>query len=275
MNRLRELVEKARHRLLGAEKRLKVAGNRWQVNHDLAHDQHKIHKALEHKGKKQLKSDKKLTQEHGEMLLYEAHRHSRRAYRAHKRQLYWVAKAKKAAAQVAHLKETVADREAKLKKLEARGAHWNGHNQVNGPNDKANLELAMLLSMTHGSQFYSQEGALDLDHGITGPSRGHRHDCSSWDWSILKVCGIPDPTGNDYNANVFTGNEAEHGEVISEGQLDTGCDIFFGTAPFHHVEKKFGPISESRDTVGHGSDPIDKGTVSLLPGPRSYRRYVK
>lgn len=275
MERLRELIEKARHRLLRQAHRLEVAGNRWQANHDLAHREHKKQKELERRAQSFRHKNDTISLDKADFLKDLAKRHSHRASKAHKRALYWIDRAKRAKAKVLHLEETVEERKAKLRKLEARGAHWNGHNQVNGPDKKANLELAMRLSMEHGSQFYSQSGGLDLDHGITGPSPGHRHDCSSWFWSMLKAADIPDPTGNDYNANVWTGNEAEEGEVISESALDTGCAVFFGTAPFHHIEGKLGPMSESRDTIGHGSPPIDKGTVSLLPGPRAFRRYIK
>lgn len=272
MHKLKEQIAKVLKLLTTAQGRLDRAGRRWLKNHDKAHREHKKQKEAEHA---YLRAQKEGHPKLSQAEAARAKRCSHRAWKAKRRADHYVAKVKEFAAEVHNLTESLEVKRGKLKKLEDRGAEWDGHNKVNGPDKKANLELAMRLSMEHGSQFYSQVGALDLDHGITGPSRGHRHDCSSWDWSMLKAAGIPDPTGNNYDENVWTGNEAEHGEAISESQLDTGCDIFYGTAPFHHVEKKIGPISESTRTVGHGSDPIDYGVVGLLPGPRAYRRYIK
>lgn len=272
MKKLREQIARVTRLLTTAEGRLKRAGRRWQKNHDKAHRWHKEAKKAERTAHRlDLEGNKKRAAAEAQR----AQRLHSRAYHAHLRAEHYVAKAKEFAGELAKYKDALKTKTDKLEKLESRGAEWNGHNRVTGPDKQANLGLAMHLSMSHGSQYYSQAGPLDLDHGITGPTRGHRHDCSSWWWSMLKAAGIPDPTGGNYNINVFTGNEAEHGEVISEAQLDTGCAIYYGTAPFHHVEAKDGPISEGPGTVGHGSDPIDRGVVALLPGPRAYRRYVK
>lgn len=276
MTRLQELLEKARRKLLDAQKRHEVAGNRWQVNHDLAHKEHKRQMEYQHEAQHYLKFGSEVfNQKHGEALLRKAQRCSHRANKAHQRALYWVDQAKKALAQVDYLEGVVQRRQNKLKELEAKGVHLVSPNKAKGGSDKDRLQFVMHKSEETGSQFYSQSGTLDLTHCITGPSPGHRHDCSSWGDSAFESADLEDMARAHFTENVYTGNEAEHGEVISEAQLDTGCAIFFGTAPFHHIELKDGPMSEGPYTVGHGSPPINRGVVALLPGPRAYRRYIK
>ncbi len=276
MNKLKELLEKARHKLMDAEKRLEVAGHRWQVNHDLAHEQHHKQKELEHKAQQYLKFGSKVfNQGYGEKLLRKAKRHSHKANKAHQRALYWIDKAKKATGQVKYLEGLMQRRVKKIKEVEARGAHMVSSDKAAGGSEKDRLTLVMHKSETGGSQFYSQTGTLDLYHCCTGPTPGHRHDCSSWGDSAFESADCEDMARAHFSENVWTGNEAEHGEAIQEHELDTGCAVFFGTAPFHHIELKDGPMSEGPYTVGHGSAPIDRGTVTLLPGPRAFRRYFK
>lgn len=272
MNHLKELIAKAKAKLAKAQDLKDLAGHRWQVNHDNAHLHHKKQKELEHEATALKNRFAKNTEV--ERVEAAAKRQSHKASKAHKRALYWIDKAKLAEKQIAFINGVLDHREKKLKELESKGCHRDGDKIVGGT-AKQNLQYAMHYSMIHGGQFYSQVGAFTLKLGLSGPPRGYRNDCSSWWWSMLYAAGVPDPTGENYGSNVFTGNEAEHGEHIAESQLDTGCAVYFGTAPFHHVEAKDGPMSEGPWTVGHGSDPIDRGTVTLLPGPRAFRRYIK
>jgi hypothetical protein len=262
-----------------AEKKLEVAGNRWQANHDKAHAEHK--KAVEAE-RKEAKAQREGHPKLAEAESAKAARCHHRAWKASERAQYFVRKAKEYAAEVHDLKETIETKEGKLRKLEAEhGPHIDpdSPNKVVGGTAKERLKFAMHYSELHGSQFYSQVGASDVKHGLTGPSAGHRHDCSSWFTSMYWSCGLPDPNGGPEGyvsgETMFTGTLGEHGKPISEGELDTGDAILYGFAPFHHIEMKDGPMSEGPWTVGHGSSPIDRGVVALLPGPRAYRRYPK
>jgi hypothetical protein len=269
---LKEQIEHIERRIKGDEGQLVVVQHKWEHAHDNAHHFHKEQKELEHAA---IRAGNEHHVKLVRKLSIEAQHHSHRAFVAHNRALFFIDRAKEITADIHGLHETEDQKEKKLHELEARGARRVAKNLVGGGDDKARLELAMHLSEQHGSQFYSQSGTLDLTHGITGPSAGHRHDCSSWADSMFHAAGLEDMIRAHFSENVWTGNEGEHGEVISEAHLDTGCAIFFGTAPFHHIELKDGPMSEGPWTVGHGSAPIDRGTTTLLSGSRAFRRYFK
>lgn len=272
MSTLQEQIEHIERQIRGDESQLAVVQHKWEHSHDNAHKFHKEQKELEHAATKAAKEHHpKLARKYGE----EARHHSHRALVAHNRALFFIGRSKEITADIHGLHETEDQKAKKLHEIEARGAHRAAPNLIKGGTEKDRLALAMHLSEQFGSQFYSQTGLLLLTHGITGPGSGHRHDCSSWADSMFHAAGLEDMVQANFAENVWTGNEGEHGESISEGQLDTGCAIFFGTAPFHHIELKDGPMSEGPWTVGHGSDPIDRGTVTLLSGPRAFRRYIK
>lgn len=272
MEKLKKQIEALLNRFRTEERRRAVAQHKWQVNHEKAVREHHKQKEAEHAA---IKAAKEHHPKLAEAENAKAARCRHRAAKAHARATYFVGKVKEFSQGVLDLESRIELKKAKLKKLEERGVHFVSKNRVAGGSAKDRLAFCMHYSELHGSQFYSQTGSLDLKHGLTGPSAGHRHDCSSWADSMFFSADLKDMVGDDFLENVWTGNEAEHGEPIAEAQLDTGCAIFYGTAPFHHVELKDGPMSESDHTVGHGSPPIDRGVVALLPGPRAYRRYIK
>ena len=120
--------------------------------------------------------------------------------------------------------------------------------------------------------FYSQVGAFDVQHCMSGPSRDHRDDCSSWFASVFWSCGLPDPNGTGYTGG-WTGTLASHGKQISreEAKRTPMAAVLYGSAPFHHVEAAIGDGTEH--TIGHGSAPVDMGSFDLLPGPVQFRKY--
>lgn len=277
MSKLREQLDRLLDVFASTKQRMERAGRRWQKNHDKAHAEHKKAKEAERLAAKYNREGhpKRAAAEQAK-----AARCHHRAWKASQRAQHYVKKAKEFAQDLHGIKETIDLKERKLHKLEEEhGPHRVGDTQrVEGGSDKERLRFAMHFSMVHGSQFYSQVGPTTVKQGLTGPSPGHRHDCSSWGTSMFWSCGLPDPNGGPEfieGETTFTGSMAEGGEQISESQLDTGCAIFYGTAPFHHIEMKDGPMKDGPWTVGHGSDPIDRGVVALLPGPRAYRRYIK
>ncbi len=120
---------------------------------------------------------------------------------------------------------------------------------------------AWLDSTGKRHSFYSQPGAWDVDHGITGETRGHRSDCSQWVTAIYRSAGLPDPNGKNY-AGGYTGTLSSHGKHISRRQLKPGDLVLYGPGTHEHVELYVGPGEE---TIGHGSDPVDKGKISMKP----------
>jgi hypothetical protein len=277
MNRLKQQIEAVLASLGTAEQRLEVAGNRWQANHDKAHEEHKKQKEAQHAATEAHKKghDGKAAAENAR-----ARRCEHRAIMAHRRAEHFVGKAKDFAAEVQNLKETLATKEGKLHKLEREHGPRispDNPNRVIDGTPKERLKFAAYYSDIHSSVYYSQVGREDIHHGLNGPPPGARYDCSSWFTSIYWSCGLPDPNGGDYTPGetMFTGSLGENGKRIAEHELDTGDAILYGHAPFHHVEMKIDPISVSVETEGHGTGDTNKGIVALLPGHREYRRFPK
>jgi hypothetical protein len=51
-------------------------------------------------------------------------------------------------------------------------------------------------------------------------------------------------------------------------QLKPGDIVLYGPPPSHHVELFVGP---GQATIGHGSAPVDAGTVGMQPDPHGWR----
>lgn len=277
MKKLREQIEAIKATLAGAETKFEVAGNRWEANHDRAHEQHRQAIKAEHD------AEHAKNQHHLALAKHEvdkAHRCHYRALKAHMRAEHFVGKAKEYAAEVHGLKESLARKEGKLDALEVKhGPHIDPRDRerVIGGTPKQRIEFAARWSDIHSSLYYSQSGREDIRHGLNGPPSGARYDCSSWFTSIYWSCGLPDPNGHNYErgAVMYTGTLGEHGKPISEHMLDTGDAILYGYAPFHHVEMKIGSIQETHETIGHGTSNTNIGIVALLPGHREFRRFAK
>lgn len=118
--------------------------------------------------------------------------------------------------------------------------------------------------------FYSQAGAWTVGYGITGEPHGYRSDCSQWVTSIYHSCGLPDPNHLNYSGG-YTGTLGAHGKAITRSQLKPGDVVLYGHWPHHHVEMYVGLGDR---TIGHGSAPVDAGTVDLLSGEKHYRSYL-
>lgn len=148
-------------------------------------------------------------------------------------------------------------------------------NRVTGGTPQERILAAMEASRQQSASgrrhdFYSQSGAWTVAYGITGEPSGYRSDCSQWFTSMYHSAGLPDPNGLNYTGG-FTGTLYEHGEVITQDELEPGCAVLFGWAPCHHVEMFRGPGFR---TIGHGTPPVDYGTIYQAPGPRYFRRYI-
>lgn len=92
--------------------------------------------------------------------------------------------------------------------------------------------------------FYSQGGAMtDKLH----PAHGERSDCSQWARAVYLKAGAPDP-------GTFTGAMLQKGKPTDK---PLPGDLLCGN---NHVEIYIG----NGRTIGHGSDPIDYGTVAYF-----------
>jgi hypothetical protein len=158
------------------------------------------------------------------------------------------------------------------------------HDVVTGGLDFGDRVAAALLAakdryVAHpGEYFYSQIGTPDWDEPISAPSRGHRYDCSSFSAGIAGICGQTWVR----NGGFFTGTALAILPHTSLNGLRPGGCVVFGSGVGHHMEmwlgdgsgeytyaecvKKFGAAVAAR-TVGHGSAPVDIGSIWMMANP--------
>jgi cell wall-associated NlpC family hydrolase len=116
-----------------------------------------------------------------------------------------------------------------------------------------------------GAWFYSQAGASYYQDPTKPPKRGTRSDCSHWVCCVYKKAGAPPPGSAEIGA---TGTMATHGHFVPTSQAKPGDVILYGSGSFHHVEIYVGP---GQATIGHGSPPVDPGSVGMIASPHCYR----
>lgn len=187
-----------------------------------------------------------------------------------------IAEIKRLAARVHDLEVDEAHIRLDLKRLQDdSGVTFNG-NKASGGTRRQRIKAVALRSAAECAagrrpNFYSQAGAWDIDHCITGEQRGDRSDCSSWFTSAYRSAQLADPNGNQFRGG-FTGTLLTHGKAISRGSLKPGDAVIYGSGTGFHVEMFVGPSSK---TIGHGSAPVDPGIVDLVPGAQQrYRSYI-
>lgn len=250
------------------------AQKRWQHYHDLAVENYKKSLKL---GERADKLRERGQAEQAAAVDREAMQFEAKSVNAHTKAQEWLSKVKLLAQRDQGLDNTEAMLRARLEKLrEQRGPKIKGNKVVGGTPEKR-LQVCMLASAARCADgkrpnFYSQVGGFDVEHSLTGPSRDHRDDCSSWFASLYWSCGLPDPNGENFTGG-FTGTLGDHGRQISreEARNTPGAAVLFGTGNFHHVEAAIGDGTEH--TIGHGSAPVDMGFFGLLPGPVQFRKY--
>jgi hypothetical protein len=251
---------------------LAAARQQWQAEHDTAHRLHAKAK------KAQALADKLRRQGHLARAARKdarAQNLARKAAAAHARAQQAVGDVKRLTARVEGLARARDHLKAQLASLKTdRGVKIKG-NAASGGSRRDRLHVVALASAAacaegHRRNFYSQAGRWDVEHCITGEAYGERSDCSSWFTSVYHSAGLADPNRNGYGGG-YTGTLGTGGKSISRGALKAGDAVLYGTAPFHHVEMFTGPGDQ---TIGHGSPPVDRGVVNLLPGPIAFRTYL-
>jgi hypothetical protein len=250
------------------------AQRRWKHYHDFAV------KTYAQSQKRQEKADELRERDQPEKAAEvdrEAMKLEAQSMNAHGKAQEWISKVKQLKQRQEGLEDTEEMLRARLEKLrEQKGPKIKGNKVVGGTPEKR-LQVCMLASAANcrsgkRANFYSQVGSFDIQHSISGPSRDHRDDCSSWFTSVYWSSGLPDPNGTGYTSG-WTKTLADHGKQISreEARRTPGAAVLFGSYPFHHVEAAIGDGTE--ETIGHGSSPVDPGTFDLLPGPVQFRKY--
>lgn len=132
--------------------------------------------------------------------------------------------------------------------------------------------------------FYSMSGSWNVDHPIhPGEAYGERSDCSQTQTAAIKACGFPDINGEDFRGG-FTGTMQRAAGRWKEVSLNRMLKarrpavIVYGSGNGHHTEgwcpsiADDGSFIDPMRTVGHGSAPVDPGTVHLF-GPGEEERY--
>lgn len=213
-----------------------------------------------------------------EYFTKEAHRHSTVAHRNHLRAQFWLGRIKTLTQRIEGLETDQAKVQAEVKKLRPKVKG----NEVVGGTPKQRWFLACLTSVSNCSNgtrrnFYSQAGSWDIDHELVGgPRYGERSDCSSTVTGWAKAAQLGDPNGTEWTGG-FTGTlVGEHNgwkEVSLAAMRKKGWGyVVYGEGSGHHTEA-FTPSKDNPDrTSGHGSAPVDFGTVFLF-GSNEYQRY--
>lgn len=203
-----------------------------------------------------------------------ADRCEHRALRAHNRAVYWKGKVKQQIARVHHLDQSKGTLEKEIAEEKAKHKVSVVGNKVTGGTPNKRLKVAALAAANNPDRhsFYSQSGAWDVDHCITGEKYGERSDCSSWVTSAFKSSGLPDPnqasyTGG-YTGTLVSGAAKQLNKTSTPRQV---CVVIYGPGVGHHTELCLG--DGDGVTVGHGSAPVDKGIVDLF-GDGDYRLFV-
>jgi hypothetical protein len=266
MSRIRGLLKQLAEKLGLDQALLDRARRRYQANRKRAFQAHnqqlKAQKAADHHRRIGTPQRLKLAAKEDGRALRRGHV----AFKNHQRAQFWLGRTKVLVQRIHDLEVKQADLEAERKKL----------NKVTIKGDKATggsrrdrlkavaLASAAACASAARPNFYSQVGAFDASHCITGPAYGHRDDCSSWFASVYRSAGLADPSRQRYAAG-FTGTLVANGTQISGPEI--GCAVIYGAGSGHHVEMYVGPGSK---TIGHGSAPVDAGVIDLF-GDGDYR----
>lgn len=200
----------------------------------------------------------------------DAARAQQRELKNHGRAQFWLGRVKTLVQRVHGLETRQAELEAELKQLSM--VTIKGDKATGGTKHQRLKAVALASAAACASgrrrNFYSQPGAWDVDHCITGERSGFRSDCSQWVTSVYRSCGLSDPNGQRYTGG-YTGTLVANGREIRRSELKPGDLVLYGPGTAHHVELYVGP---GEKTVGHGSAAIDAGVIDLF-GDSDYRVY--
>jgi len=144
----------------------------------------------------------------------------------------------------------------------------------------SNLTSVECCTRAHRRNSYSQAGSPDIWHPYgPGPDAGRRDDCSSYVTSQALATGAGDPNNQGFNGAGFTGTLIGESNGWKEVDLDRMIAagqgyVVYGSGSGHHVEAYCPSESDRLRTVGHGSAPVDFGTVHLFGSSEVERYYI-
>lgn len=142
----------------------------------------------------------------------------------------------------------------------------------------SNLTSAQRCAEGKRATRYSQAGPPDIRHPYgPGPGTGTRDDCSTYNTSQALATGAQDMNDEDFRGPGFTGTQtfSRNGwKQVSLQQMINARQgyVIYGSGTGHHVECYCPSESDPFRTVGHGSAPVDFGTVHLF-GSGEVERY--
>jgi hypothetical protein len=238
---------------------------------------HKAHDAAD----KLLRYDKNQNVPKGERELKKALRLEAKAVKARGKAVVWKSRARKLTQRVEGIETDIAKVKKELAEL---GPTVNLKKQtVTGGTFEErwivhNLKEVECCAAGRRRNAYSQSGSPDIHHPYgPGPAADRRDDCSSDTTAAALATGADDPNGLDFSGEGFTGTLAgAHGrwkEVSLEHMIKAGQGyIVYGSGDGHHVERYCPSKSDKSRTVGHGSPPVDFGTIHLF-GSGEVERY--
>lgn len=277
MGKLRHLLDRINARIGRTEAATRRAVKRYKKFH--------ARTVSNHEQQKRHEKEADLARRKGEPAKAERHdrkaaRCQHRAERSHGKAIYWRGRVKKLRAETEHLTVRKDEVEHELQKwLREHGPRIEGNKVVGGTPEQRwrAAALASVANCSNGKRrnFYSQAGGWDVTHEIApGPSYGERSDCSSYVTGIAWSADLPDPNGEDFRAG-FTGTlktAAGPWKRVSVEQMKRhGWGyVVYGGGVGHHTEAYIGPGDR---TAGHGSPPVDFGTINLF-GDGDYTCYV-
>jgi hypothetical protein len=111
---------------------------------------------------------------------------------------------------------------------------------------------------------YTQAPPSYYQDPTKAPKPGTRNDCSHWICCVYKKAGAPPPGSAEIGA---TGTMRGTGHGVPLSALKPGDIVLYGPPPSHHVELYVGPGNK---TIGHGSDPVDEGTTTMIADPHGW-----
>jgi hypothetical protein len=275
--RIRHLLDQVAEKLGLNQKLLERAQRRYKANRKRAFVAHNKQAKAQERADKARVAGNVVAAEREDAT---ASRRAHVAYKNHLRAQFWLGRVKTLTQRIHGLEVEQDKLQAEIKKLRPK---VNG-NKVEGGTPKQRWMLACLTSVANCSNgkrrnFYSMSGSWDIDHELVGgPSYGHRSDCSSTVTGWAKAAGLGDPNGADWTGG-FTGtliSESNGWKQVSlAGLRKKGWGyIVYGGDSGHHTEG-FTPSKSNPDrTSGHGSSPVDFGTLHLFGGGETERYYI-
>jgi hypothetical protein len=144
---------------------------------------------------------------------------------------------------------------------------------------KACLTAVECCSTGRRRNAYNETRPSDILHPFgPGPAADIGDDCSSFGRSMALSTGADDPSGNGFSPYGYTGDMLlAHGawKEVSLAEMHRAGQgyVFYGSGTARHVECYCPSPTDIERTVGHGSAPVDFGTVHLF-GPGEVERYL-